>query len=109
MEKRRVKTWSRRLEKERSKALKQLEAHLAMLQTRAKKERKALTRMADDAVQNTLAALNIPSRQEVQELTRRVEELSRKIDGFRRRAPAAPRAAPTPAAPLGPVSPRARS
>jgi len=38
----------------------------------------------DDAVRRTLAALNIPSRNEVQELTRRVEELSRKIDRFRR-------------------------
>jgi polyhydroxyalkanoate synthesis regulator phasin len=79
--------WRSRLEKERRKAMKQLEAQLATLQTRAKRERKALGRMADDAVQNALAALNIPSRQEVHELTRRVEELSRKIDGFRRATP----------------------
>ncbi len=44
-------------------------------------------RYADEAVQGALAALNIPSRREVHELTRRVEELSRKIDGFRRTAP----------------------
>ena len=80
----RVKTWSQRLERERKKALKQVEGRLAVLQTRAKKERRAVTRMVDDAVQRTLAALNIPSRQEVQELTRRVEQLSRRIDGFRR-------------------------
>ena len=90
-------TWRSRLDKERRKALKQLEAQLATLQTRAKRERKALGRMADDAVQNALAALNIPSRQEVHELTRRVEELSRKIDGFRRATPrrAAARAHPS--------------
>jgi polyhydroxyalkanoate synthesis regulator phasin len=79
-----LKTWSHRLERERKKALKQVEGRLAGLQSRAKKERRALTRMVDDTVQRTLAALNIPSRQEVQELTRRVEELSRRIDGFRR-------------------------
>ena len=76
--------WRTRLEKERKKALKQVEGRLAVLQTRAKKERRALSRNVDDAVQRTLAALNIPSRHEVQELTRRVEELSRKIDRFRR-------------------------
>ena len=76
--------WRARLERERKKALKQVEGRLAVLQTRAKKERRAVTRMVDDAVQRTLAALNIPSRQEVQELTRRVDLLSRKIDGFRR-------------------------
>jgi len=80
----RVKTWSHRLERERKKALKQIEGRLAVLQTRAKKERRAVSRMVDDAVQRTLAALNIPSRQEVQALTRRVEELSGRIDRFRR-------------------------
>jgi len=80
----RVKTWSHRLERERKKALKQIEGRLAVLQTRAKKERRTVTRMVDDAVQRTLAALNIPSRQEVQALTRRVEELSGRIDRFRR-------------------------
>ena len=80
----RVKVWSHRLERERKKALKQVEGRLAVLQTRANKERRAVTRMVDDAVQRTLAALNIPSRQEVQELTRRVEELSSRIDRFRR-------------------------
>jgi polyhydroxyalkanoate synthesis regulator phasin len=80
----RVKTWSQSLERERKKALKQVEGRLVVLQTRAKKERRAVARMVDDAVQRTLAALNIPSRQEVQELTRRVEELSGRIDRFRR-------------------------
>ena len=79
-----LKTWSHRIDRERKKALKQVEGRLSVLQTRARKERRALTRTVDEAVQRTLAALNIPSRQEVQELTRRVEQLSRRIDGFRR-------------------------
>jgi polyhydroxyalkanoate synthesis regulator phasin len=77
-------TWRGRLERERRKAMKQMEQRLALLQTRARRERKAVRRFAGEAVQGALAALNIPSRQEVHELTRRVEELSRKIDGFRR-------------------------
>jgi hypothetical protein len=80
----RVKVWRGRLDRERRKALKQVEGRLSVLQTRARKERRALARMVDEAVQRTLAALNIPSRQEVHELTRRVEELSRNVGGFRR-------------------------
>jgi hypothetical protein len=76
--------WRTRLERERKKALKQVEGRLAILQTRARKERRALTRTVDQTVQRTLAALNIPSRHEVQELTQRVEDLARKIDRFRR-------------------------
>jgi hypothetical protein len=34
-------------------------------------------------VHRALVAFNIPSRQEVGELTRKVDELSRKIDSFR--------------------------
>jgi hypothetical protein len=79
-----VKAWSVRLDRERKKALKQIEGRLAVLQTRAKKEQRAVTRTVETAVQRTLAALNIPSRHEVHELTRRVDLLSRKIDGFRR-------------------------
>lgn len=79
-----LQAWGHRIERERKKALKQVEARLADLQTRARKERRALTRTVDDAVRRTLAALNIPSRSEVQELTKRVEELSRRIDRFRR-------------------------
>jgi len=86
-------SWRARLEKERRKAAKQMENQLTVLQSRARKERRAAGRMVDEAVQRGLAALNIPSRQEVHELTRRVEELSRKIDGFGRapRRPAAGR------------------
>jgi polyhydroxyalkanoate synthesis regulator phasin len=35
-------------------------------------------------VQAALSAVNIPSRHEVHELTRKVDELSRKIDRFKR-------------------------
>jgi polyhydroxyalkanoate synthesis regulator phasin len=77
-------TWRRRVDLERKKAVKQFEARLALLQARARKERRAFTRAVEDAVQRTLAALNIPSRREVHELTRRIEELSRRIDRFRR-------------------------
>ena len=79
-----LQAWRHRLERERKKAMKQVEGRLAEFQTRARKERRALSRTVDDAVRRTLAALNIPSRNEVHELTRRVEELSRKIDRFRR-------------------------
>ena len=64
--------------------MKQVEGRLSTLQVRARKERRALARTVDEAVQRTLAALNIPSRQEVHQLTLRVEELSRKVGGFRR-------------------------
>ena len=76
--------WRHRLERERKKALKQVESRLTALHARAKEERRALTRTVEDAVRRTLAALDIPSRHEVQELTRRLEELSQKIDRFRR-------------------------
>lgn len=75
-----------RIEKERKKALKQFDTQVQSVQARVKKERKALGRVVDDAVRGTLVALNIPTRQEVAELTRKVGELSRKIDGFRKSA-----------------------
>jgi len=79
-----VAAWRHRLDRERRKALRQVEHRLTGLQSRARKERRALTRAVDDAVQRALAALNIPSRDEVRALTRRVTELSRKVDRFRR-------------------------
>ncbi len=77
--------WRHRLDRESRKAMKQVEGRLAVLQTRARKERRIVGRAVDDAVKRTLAALNIPSRQEIHDLTQRVEELSQKIDRFRRR------------------------
>jgi polyhydroxyalkanoate synthesis regulator phasin len=70
--------------RERRKAARQLEVRLSALQARAGKERAAVARMASDAAQGALAAFNIPSRQEVQDLTRKVDQLSRKIDALRR-------------------------
>lgn len=72
-----------RLEKERQRALKGIEAGVAGLQARVKEERATLSRKADEAMKSALVAFNIPSRQEVGELTRKVNELSRKIDGFK--------------------------
>ena len=80
-----LKDLNSRVTRERKKALKQLEARLSAVQLRLRKERKAVARMVDDAVQGALAAFNIPSRQEVHELTRKVDELSKKIDSLRRR------------------------
>ncbi len=79
-----------KLDRERKKLSKELDSRLHGLQTRVKKERKALGHLVDDAVRGTLASLNIPSRKEVAELTRKVDELSRKIDAFK--APARRRA-----------------
>ena len=72
-----------RLEKERQRALKGIEAGVAGLQARVKEEREILSRKADEAMKSALVAFNIPSRQEVGELTRKVNELSRKIDAFK--------------------------
>ena len=88
-----IKAWGGRLDRERKKAVKQVEGAISRAsRLRARKERRALARMVDETVQSTLAALNIPSRHEIQELTHRVEELSRKIDGFRRNHPSNPAA-----------------
>jgi polyhydroxyalkanoate synthesis regulator phasin len=70
--------------RERRKALHELDARLKAVQTRLRKERKQVSRSVQEAVQATLAAVNIPSRHEVQELTRKVDELTRKIDRFKR-------------------------
>jgi hypothetical protein len=74
-----------RLQKQRKRALKEVEVRLSTLQTRLHKERLVAGRMVDHAVKTALATFNIPSRHEVAELTRKVDELSRKIDGFKRR------------------------
>jgi hypothetical protein len=70
--------------RERKKAARHLEVRLTALQARAKKERHAVARMANAAAQSALAAFNVPSRREVQDLTRKVDQLSRKIDARRR-------------------------
>ncbi len=55
------------------------------LGAKVEKERKSVGRKVDDGVKSALASLNIPTRSEINLLTRRVEELSGKIDGLRRR------------------------
>jgi polyhydroxyalkanoate synthesis regulator phasin len=87
-----------RLEKERQRALKGIEAGVAGLQQRVKEERAILSRKADEAMKSALVAFNIPSRQEVGELTRKVNELSRKIDAFKAPGRKAARKAPRKAA-----------
>ena len=75
-----------RAEVERRKAMKELEGRLGSLQTRMKKERKVVGRAVGEAVTGALASLNIPSRREVTELTKKVDQLGTKIDTFRKRA-----------------------
>ena len=70
--------------RERGKAKKELDARFAVLQARAHKERTAVGRRLDAAVQSALARFNIPTRDEVHALASKVEELSRKIDRLRR-------------------------
>ena len=70
--------------KERKRGMQELEARLKELQARVKKEGQNVAKLADEAVQSGLAALNIPSRSEVAELTRKVEELSKRVGTLRR-------------------------
>ena len=70
--------------RERKKALREFESRLSAIQHRALKQRKVVGRAVDEALQSALASFNIPTRQEVHELTRKVDELSRKIDRFKR-------------------------
>ena len=79
-----VKEWNRRLDREVRKASSRIDAGLGELQKTVKKEQRSLNRMIEDAVQSALAALNIPTRREVQVLTRKVHQLSRKIDRYGR-------------------------
>lgn len=72
-----------RVDREGRKALKEVESRFSSLQARVDRERKHLGRLIDDGVHTALVALNIPSRREVKELTRKVDELSRKIDAFK--------------------------
>jgi phosphate uptake regulator len=74
-----------RLERERKLALKQLESRMTTFRSAVSKERKVVGKTFDRAVHRALAALDIPSRREVAELTRKIDDLSKKIDAFRRR------------------------
>ena len=83
-------TFRARAQKEQKKAVRQIESRLSTLQGRLQREKKDLGRVVNETVRGTLVALNIPSRREVSELTRKVDELSRKIDGYRRSSSARP-------------------
>ncbi len=63
---------------------------IAGLRVRVEAERRTLGRTFEDAVQGALASINVPSRDEVRELTRKVDELSRRLEA----SPARPRRAP---------------
>jgi polyhydroxyalkanoate synthesis regulator phasin len=80
-----LKQFRSRVDKERKKGARELEARLKALQARVKKERHHVAKLAAEGVQSALAALNIPSRREVSELTHKVDELSKKIDRLRRK------------------------
>ncbi|HVQ31558.1 MAG TPA: phasin family protein [Vicinamibacteria bacterium] len=71
-------------ERQRKRAARELKARAAQIQTRVKKEGKVASRAVDEAVRSALAALNIPSRAEVANLTRKVEELTKKVAARRR-------------------------
>jgi len=75
-----------RAEVERRKAMKDLESRLGSLQKRMKKERKVVGQAVGEAVTGALASLNIPSRREVMDLTKKVDQLGSKIDKFRKSA-----------------------
>jgi poly(hydroxyalkanoate) granule-associated protein len=81
---RQAEVWRTRLDREGKKARKRVAARLGELKQRARRDRRALARGVDDAVARALAALNIPSRHEVQQLARRVEQLSERVGGLRR-------------------------
>jgi hypothetical protein len=74
-----------RFDKERRKAQANFEAQLGSLAGRVQKGGKAAGKRVGVAVEQALASLNIPSRREVADLTKKVEELSRKIDSLKRR------------------------
>jgi poly(hydroxyalkanoate) granule-associated protein len=76
----------RTLDTEGRKAYRRIEVRMADLQQRLGRDKAGLGRRVDETVRGTLARLNIPSRREITELTRKVEELSRKIDAFQARS-----------------------
>jgi polyhydroxyalkanoate synthesis regulator phasin len=74
-----------RIQKERRQAVEDFEARIEGLQKQIRKERRAIDKLVEDAVESTLASFNIPSRKEVKDLTRKVDQLSRKLDALPKR------------------------
>jgi poly(hydroxyalkanoate) granule-associated protein len=81
---RQAERWRTRIDREGKKARTRVEARLVQLQKRARRERRTLSRNVDEAVARALAALNIPTRQEVRQLQRRVEQLTTRVERLRR-------------------------
>ena len=69
---RHAEVWRAHLDREGRKAKKRFEARLGKLKQRAERNRRTLLHSADEAVARALAALNIPTRHEVQRLSQRV-------------------------------------
>jgi polyhydroxyalkanoate synthesis regulator phasin len=76
---------SKNITKQAKALRKDLASRASGLSSRVGEERKNLGRRVDGAVKATLASLNIPTRSEINLLTKRVEELSKKIDGLKKR------------------------
>lgn len=74
-----------RVAKERAKRMKELDLRASAVSKRVQRESRNAGKYVAEAVQSTLAALNIPSRKEVAELTRKVDTLSKKIDKLRKK------------------------
>lgn len=79
-----VRTFRKRFEKERKRLSREMEEQIDTLEDRVTLERKAISSAIDTGMRSALAALNIPSRKEISDLTRKVETLSRKIDRLQR-------------------------
>jgi len=74
-----------RFARERVRARRRIDSGAADIAARLDHERKSVTRALDAAAHRALASFNIPSRQEVAQLTRKVDELSRRIESLRTR------------------------
>lgn len=81
---RQAEAWRVRLDREGKRARKRVAAGLAELKQRTRRDRRMLAHAVDQGVARALAALNIPSRHELQQLSRRVEQLTARVGGARR-------------------------
>jgi len=81
---RQAERWRARIDREGKKARTRVEARLVQLRQRARRDRRTLSRSVDDTVARALAALNIPTRQEIRQLQRRVEQLTTRVERLRR-------------------------
>ena len=81
---RQAEAWRVRLDKESKRARQRVAAGLVELKQRTHRDRRMLAHAVDQAVARALAALNIPSRHELQQLSRRVEQLTARVGGVRR-------------------------